>query len=90
MEQAQMVTGSHKKVLRLGEVLVKQGVATTDQIDIALTEQKKSRELLGKIQRPWQIYLAVVLPPSVLTGPLLFPASMHCLAWSICSRDRYK
>ena len=49
MEQAQMVTGSHKKVLRLGEVLVKQGVATTDQIDIALTEQKKSRELLGKI-----------------------------------------
>jgi len=43
------VTGAHKKALRLGEILVKQGVATHDQIEIALTEQKKSHELLGKI-----------------------------------------
>jgi len=43
------VTGTHKKALRLGEILVKQGAATSDQIDIALTEQKKSGELLGKI-----------------------------------------
>ena len=43
------MTGAHKKVLRLGEILVKQGVATHDQIEIALTEQKKSHELLGKI-----------------------------------------
>ncbi len=43
------MTGAHKKVLRLGEILVKQGVTTPDQIDIALTEQKKSGELLGKI-----------------------------------------
>ena len=43
------MTGAHKKALRLGEILVKQGVATHDQIEIALTEQKKSKELLGKI-----------------------------------------
>jgi len=43
------VTGAHKKALRLGEILVKQGVATHDQIEIALTEQKKRHELLGKI-----------------------------------------
>jgi len=43
------VTGSHKKPLRIGEILVKQGVTTLDQIEIALTEQKKSNELLGKI-----------------------------------------
>jgi len=43
------VTGAHKKALRLGEILVKQGVTTHDQIEIALTEQKKSHELLGKI-----------------------------------------
>lgn len=43
------MTGAHKKALRLGEILVKQGVTTPDQIDIALTEQKKSGELLGKI-----------------------------------------
>lgn len=43
-----MVTGPHK-VLRLGEILVTQGVTTSDQIEIALTEQKKSKELLGKI-----------------------------------------
>jgi type IV pilus assembly protein PilB len=44
-----MVTGTHKKAVRLGEILVKQGVTTSDQIEIALTEQKKSKELLGKI-----------------------------------------
>ena len=43
------MTGSHKKPLRIGEILVKQGVTTHDQIEIALTEQKKSNELLGKI-----------------------------------------
>jgi len=43
------VTGTHKKALRIGEILVKQGVTTPDQIEIALTEQKKSDELLGKI-----------------------------------------
>jgi type IV pilus assembly protein PilB len=43
------VTGTHKIALRLGEILVKQGVTTSDQISIALTEQKKSKELLGKI-----------------------------------------
>jgi len=43
------VTGAHKKPLRIGEILVKQGVTTHDQIEIALTEQKKSNELLGKI-----------------------------------------
>ncbi|MEE8234327.1 MAG: ATPase, T2SS/T4P/T4SS family [Gammaproteobacteria bacterium] len=42
------MTGPHK-VLRLGEILVTQGVTTSDQIEIALTEQKKSGELLGKI-----------------------------------------
>lgn len=41
--------GTHKKALRLGEILVKQGVTTSDQIEIAITEQKKSKELLGKI-----------------------------------------
>ncbi len=43
------MTGKHKKALRLGDILVAQGVTTPDQIDIALTEQKKSKELLGKI-----------------------------------------
>lgn len=43
------MTGTHKKALRIGEILVKQGVTTPDQIEIALTEQKKSDELLGKI-----------------------------------------
>ena len=43
------MTGSHSKALRLGEILVKQGVTTSDQIEIALTEQKKTKELLGKI-----------------------------------------
>ncbi len=43
------MTGSYKKPMRLGEILVQQGVTTPDQIDIALTEQKKSKEKLGKI-----------------------------------------
>ena len=34
---------------RLGDVLIKQGMATPDQIEIALFEQKKSREKLGGI-----------------------------------------
>ncbi len=38
-----------KKHLRLGEILVQQGVTTPDQIEIALTEQKKSKEKLGRI-----------------------------------------
>ena len=43
------VTGPHKRQLRLGEILVNKGVTTSDQIDIALTEQKRSKEHLGKI-----------------------------------------
>ena len=43
------MTGPHKKHLRLGEILVNKGVTTPDQIEIALTEQKKSKEHLGKI-----------------------------------------
>ena len=43
------MTGQYKKPLRLGEILVQQGVCTPDQIEIALLEQKKSREKLGKI-----------------------------------------
>jgi len=43
------VTGAHKKHLRLGEVLINKGVTTLDQIDIALTEQKRTKEHLGKI-----------------------------------------
>ncbi|MBI2994656.1 MAG: Flp pilus assembly complex ATPase component TadA [Gammaproteobacteria bacterium] len=43
------MTGPHKKYLRLGEILVQKGVTTPDQIDIALTEQKRTREHLGKI-----------------------------------------
>jgi type IV pilus assembly protein PilB len=43
------VTGSHKKHYRLGEILVNKGVTTLDQINIALTEQKRSKEHLGKI-----------------------------------------
>jgi type II secretory ATPase GspE/PulE/Tfp pilus assembly ATPase PilB-like protein len=41
--------GVHKKHLRLGEILVSKGVTTLDQIEIALTEQKGSKEHLGKI-----------------------------------------
>lgn len=43
------MTGAHKKHLKLGEILVKKGVTTPDQINIALTEQKRSKEHLGKI-----------------------------------------
>ncbi|HKK16360.1 MAG TPA: ATPase, T2SS/T4P/T4SS family [Gammaproteobacteria bacterium] len=43
------MTGQYKKPLRLGEILVQQGVTTPDQIEIALLEQKKSKEKLGKI-----------------------------------------
>jgi hypothetical protein len=43
------VTGTHKKHLRIGEILVSKGVTTPDQIRIALTEQKKVKEHLGKI-----------------------------------------
>jgi len=38
-----------RKTLRIGELLVKRGVVTPDQIRIALTEQKKSKDHLGKI-----------------------------------------
>ena len=38
-----------KTTRRLGEILVDKGVTTPDQIDIALTEQKKSKDHLGKI-----------------------------------------
>ncbi|MDX1513503.1 MAG: secretion system protein E, partial [Gammaproteobacteria bacterium] len=34
---------------RIGELLVSKGVVSEDQVRIALTEQKKSREHLGKI-----------------------------------------
>ena len=44
-----MTTGAHKKHYRLGEILVRKGVTTPDQIDIALTEQKRSKEHIGKI-----------------------------------------
>ncbi len=35
--------------MRIGEILVSKGITTSDQINIALTEQKKSKEHLGKI-----------------------------------------
>jgi type II secretory ATPase GspE/PulE/Tfp pilus assembly ATPase PilB-like protein len=38
-----------KTTRRLGEILVDKGVTTPDQIHIALTEQKKSKDHLGKI-----------------------------------------
>ena len=44
-----MSTGPHKKHQRLGEILVAKGVTTPDQINIALTEQKRTKEHLGKI-----------------------------------------
>jgi type II secretory ATPase GspE/PulE/Tfp pilus assembly ATPase PilB-like protein len=43
------VKAAQKKHFRLGEILVKKGVTTHDQINIALTEQKRSKEHLGKI-----------------------------------------
>ena len=38
-----------KKSLRIGELLVQKGVVSPDQVRIALIEQKKNREHLGKI-----------------------------------------
>lgn len=35
--------------MRIGEILVHKGITTSDQINIALMEQKKSKEHLGKI-----------------------------------------
>ncbi len=43
------MTKMPKKSLRLGEMLIRRGVATSDQIEIALTEQRKSKEHLGRI-----------------------------------------
>ncbi|MEX2517472.1 MAG: ATPase, T2SS/T4P/T4SS family [Gammaproteobacteria bacterium] len=44
------MTAAHaKKPLRLGEILVHRGITTADQIRIALIEQKKSKEHLGRI-----------------------------------------
>ncbi|MEE8320464.1 MAG: ATPase, T2SS/T4P/T4SS family [Gammaproteobacteria bacterium] len=43
------MTGTHKKHLRLGEILVSKGVTTPDQVRIALIEQRKSKEHIGKI-----------------------------------------
>ena len=40
---------SEKIPRRLGEILIDEGVVTKDQIDIALTEQKKVKEPLGKL-----------------------------------------
>lgn len=37
------------KKTRLGEELIAKGLATTDQIEIALTEQKKNGKLLGEV-----------------------------------------
>jgi len=38
-----------KKSLRIGELLVQKGVVSPDQVRIALTEQKRNRDHLGKI-----------------------------------------
>ena len=38
-----------KQTLRIGELLVQKGVVSPDQVRIALTEQKKNRDHLGKI-----------------------------------------
>jgi len=40
---------SQSEQRQIGEILVQKGVATPDQIDIALTEQKKNKQQLGKI-----------------------------------------
>lgn len=42
-------TGAAPKRRRIGELLVSKGVVSEDQVRIALTEQKKSRQHLGKI-----------------------------------------
>jgi type II secretory ATPase GspE/PulE/Tfp pilus assembly ATPase PilB-like protein len=43
------MTGPQKKNLPLGEILVQQGAITRDQVEIARTEQKKTREKFGRI-----------------------------------------
>jgi len=43
------MTSSKQPPRRIGELLVSQGVVTSDQVHIALTEQKKSHEHLGRI-----------------------------------------
>jgi hypothetical protein len=40
---------AENKPKRLGEILIDEGVITKDQLDIALTEQKKVHEPLGKL-----------------------------------------
>ena len=40
---------SNKRPVRIGEVLISQGVITSDQVRIALIEQKKNKTHLGKI-----------------------------------------
>ncbi len=40
---------AEKKPKRLGEILIDQGVITKDQLEIALTEQKKVHEPIGKL-----------------------------------------
>jgi type IV pilus assembly protein PilB len=40
---------AEKKPRRLGEILIEEGVITKDQLNIALTEQKKVHEPIGKI-----------------------------------------
>ena len=40
---------AEKKPKRLGEILIDEGVITEDQLNIALTEQKKVHEPLGKL-----------------------------------------
>ena len=44
-----MTTTLLRKQPRLGEILIQKGVTTKDQIDIALTEQKRKPDYLGKI-----------------------------------------
>ena len=40
---------AEKKPKRLGEILIDEGVITEDQLNIALTEQKKEHKPLGKL-----------------------------------------
>jgi hypothetical protein len=40
---------AEKKPRRLGEILIDEGVITKDQLNIALTEQKKVHEPIGKL-----------------------------------------
>ncbi len=58
-----------KRSLRIGELLVQKGVVSPDQIRIALTEQRKNRDHLGKILvRLWFATEAIIL--DVLGGAL--------------------